>query len=317
MGPRLSAVELRHVRSFLVLADELHFGRAASLIPLAQPALSHHIKQLEREVGARLFDRDGRHVRLTPAGELFLPHARATLRHAQNAVTAVRDQVSGVTGHLRVGVLGGVADLSVPVLRSFQVARPGVQLSVVELDVLQQSSELAEHRIDVAMVRSPIDDHRVAVLPLVTEPRVAVVPVTHPMAGSPMLMLDDIIDDPVLAAHPEEPRIWTDYWRVSHRRSQPPREVGPADARTVVGWLHALAVRDCVSTTGASTARSYPFPGLRFIPLADVDACEIAVALRSDESDPLAAFFVATARRHARDVAGLLRGATPITGNAG
>lgn len=222
-------MELRHLRSFVVLAEELHFGRAAARIPLAQPALSHQIKQLEREVGARLLDRGSSGVRLTQAGELFLPHARATLRQATQAVTAVREQISGITGMLRVGVFAhGAAELTTPVLQAFRAARPGVQLTVRELDFTQQTSELAEHRVDVALVRPPLADDRVRLTPLAMEPRVAVVPAGHPLAGAASVMVDDLLDDPVLAANPSEPRVWTDYWRMTDRRGGvAPRRSGP------------------------------------------------------------------------------------------
>jgi len=96
-------------------------------------------------------------VSLTAAGELFLPHARATLRHAEQALMAVRDQVSGVTGHLRLGVFAnGAAELTAPLLAAFRSARPRVEISVVELNLLQQVSELAEHRVDVALIRPPV-----------------------------------------------------------------------------------------------------------------------------------------------------------------
>jgi len=103
-------MELRHLRSFVVLSEELHFGRAATRIPLAQPALSQQIKQLERELGARLFDRGPGGGRLTPAGETFLVHARTTLASAARALRAVREQADGVEGSLTVGVFAHAAE---------------------------------------------------------------------------------------------------------------------------------------------------------------------------------------------------------------
>jgi len=306
-------LELRHLRSFVVLAEELHFGRAATRIPLAQPALSHQIKQLEREVGARLLDRGSSGVRLTQAGELFLPHARATLRQAAQAVTAVREQISGITGTLRVGVFAhGAAELTTPVLHAFHAARPGVRLTVHELDFTQQTSELAEHRVDVALVRPPLADDRVRLTPLAMEPRVAVVPAGHPLAGAASVMVDDLLDDPVLAADASEPRAWTDYWRMTDRRGGvPPREVGPDGIRTVPELLHAIAINDAVTTTAASLARYYPYPGVAYVPVTDLDGCEVAIATRHDDADPLVAFFGATARQLGRRLPELILGAPP------
>ncbi|GEM_PF-5073761 len=92
------------------------------------------------------------------------------------------------------------------------------------------------------------------------------------------------------------------------------REVGPGDVRTITELWHAVLVRDCVTTTAASIARYYPFAGLRFVPLADVDACETAVALRNGEPDPLVDFFVSTAKRVARQRAGILHGDLSLIG---
>jgi DNA-binding transcriptional LysR family regulator len=298
------------LRSFVVLADELHFGRAAARIHLTQPSLSHQIKQLEREVGARLFDRASSGVRLTQAGELFLPHARATLRTADRAMTAVREQVSGVTGRLRVGVFAhGAAELTVPILRAFRAARPGVQITVRELDFTQQTTEVADHRVDLAFVRPPLADDRVMLTPLAMEPRVAVLPSTHPLAGAASVMVEDLLDDPVIASHPLEPRVWTDYWRMADRRGGiAPRVVGPDDVRTVVELLHAVILRDCVTTTAASLSRYYPFPGVAYVPVADLEGCEIAIATRQGEADPLVSFFVSTARHLARRLPELVLG---------
>lgn len=306
-------MELRHLRSFVVLSEELHFGRAATRIPLAQPALSHQIKQLERELGSRLFDRGPGGVRLTPAGETFLVHARTTINAAARALRAVREQADGVEGTLTVGVFAhGAAELTLPILRAFAIARPRVQLRVRELDFLQQTSELVEGRVDVALLRPPLADDRVHESVLATEPRVAVVAADSPLADAGVLKVGDLLDEPVLAAHAAEPRTWTDFWRLTpHRGGLTPREVGPDDVSTVNELLTAIALRGCVTTTAASLARFYPSRAVRYVPVDDLDGCT-AVLGTCHPDDPLVATFGAVALRVSADLSGLLHAGRPL-----
>lgn len=300
-------MELRHLRSFVVLSEELHFGRAATRIPLAQPALSQQIKQLERELGSRLFDRGPGGVRLTPAGETFLVHARTTINAAARALRAVREQADGVEGTLTVGVFAhGAAELTLPILRAFAIARPRVQLRVRELDFLQQTSELVEGRVDVALLRPPLADDRVSLAVLASEPRVAVVAADSPLADAGVLKVGDLLDAPVLAAHAAEPRAWTDFWRLTPLRGGlAPQEVGPGDVTTVNELLTALALRGCVTTTAASLERFYPSPAVRYLPVDDLDGCQIALGTCHPD-EPLVAAFQAVALRVCADLSGLL-----------
>lgn len=310
-------MELRHLRSFVVLAEELHFGRAATRIPLAQPALSHQIKQLERELRTPLFDRGPGGVHLTNAGATFLVHARATLASADRALRAVREQVDGVEGTLTVGVFAhGAAELTMPILRAFAAARPRVQLRLRELDFLQQTSELVDGGVDVALLRPPLSDDRVQETVLAGEARVAVVGADSPLADAEVLKVGDLLGEPVLAAHAAEPRTWTDFWRLTpHRGGLAPREVGPADVTTVNELLTALSLRRCVTTTAASLARFYPSPAVRYVPVDDLDGCEIVLGTCHPD-DPLVAAFRAVALRVSADLSGLLSAGQPSRGTS-
>jgi DNA-binding transcriptional LysR family regulator len=295
-------MELRHLRSFVTLAEELHFGRAAARIFLAQPALSHHIRQLEKELGARLFDRGPAGVSLTLAGETLLPDARAALWHADQARVAVRQAASGLTGRLRVGIFAnGAAELTAPILAAFRSARPQVDVTVVELDLTQQTSKLGEHMVDVAIVRPPLDDPTVELTPLTMEPRVAVLARDHPLARTPRLMVEDLLGLPVPCAHPDQPRVWTDHCRLADRRNgRPVTEVGPRTIRTVGEHLYAVVLHRAMTTMGASFGRSHAVPGAAFVPIADLGASEVALATRREVEEPLPALFVSLARQVAR-----------------
>src|SRR2546430_5817876 len=127
-------MELRHLRYFIAVAEELHFGRAALRLFIAQPPLSQQIMQLERELGFPLFTRTKRHVELTPAGRLFLDEAREILSGIEKAVGAARRAAQGQTGRLRIGFVGSAAYHLLPdVLRRFRDDFPDVELSLREL----------------------------------------------------------------------------------------------------------------------------------------------------------------------------------------
>src|SRR4029453_472108 len=126
-------MEFRHLRYFLVLAEELHFGRAARRLAISQPPLSLNIQQLEASVGARLFDRDSRGVRLTPAGRGVREPAPALRAQAETARVLAREIEAGAVGRLRVGFVGSMLYRGLPqYLRGFQAAYPGIQVALTE-----------------------------------------------------------------------------------------------------------------------------------------------------------------------------------------
>jgi len=302
-------VELRQLRYFVVLAEELHFGRAAARIPLAQPALSQQIRKLERELGAQLFER-GRRVELTEVGCVFLEHARATLAQADHALAAVRDLTRGLTGELRVGLFANAAaELTSPILQAFAVAHPDVRLSVAELDFSEQVSEVVAGRVDAAIVRPPLDDDRLELVTLLDEPRVAIVPERHPLAEADEIDVVSLLDEPFIAAHRSSPREWRDYWLATDHRGGMAPNVGADDLLTVGQMMAAVAFGGNVTTTAASVERAYPNWGVRYVRLRDVAGSPIAVATRREGADPLAAAFREVALRVATDLAGLVPGA--------
>src|SRR5262249_34762969 len=149
-------MDLRRIRYFVVLAETLHFGRAASCLNIAQPPLSQQIRVLEQELGARLFERSNRRVELTPAGKALLPEARALLAQAERTATVAARAQRGEIGELRVGLTGS-ATFTVVIPRLILTYRqrfPGVHLRIDELTTQEQLAALLEQRLDVAIVRS-------------------------------------------------------------------------------------------------------------------------------------------------------------------
>lgn len=176
-------MELRHLRYFAVLADELHFGRAAQRLAISQPPLSVAIRQLEDMVGTRLLERTSKAVRLTPAGQALKASARRLLRQAEEAAMEARDVAAGSAGRLRIGFVGSMLYRGLPqALQTFQARHPGVRIVLSELNSAEQVSELLFDRLDLGFMhtaRIPADLRQRLLL---AEPFVACVPDAHPLA---------------------------------------------------------------------------------------------------------------------------------------
>lgn len=179
------SIELRHLRYFVAVAEELNFTRAAARLHMAQPPLSQQIRQMEEALGVRLFDRTKHEVRLTDAGRAVLVEARQTLAQADRVGIAARRVSEGVTGTLRVGFPGSFPHTTLPaILRAFRSKFPGVQLNLQECSTEEQLELLAAGKIDVGFVRLPVENapESLAVKPILREPLILALPKRHPLA---------------------------------------------------------------------------------------------------------------------------------------
>ncbi|WP_337261112.1 MULTISPECIES: LysR family transcriptional regulator [unclassified Serratia (in: enterobacteria)] len=189
-------MDIRRLRYFLVLADELHFGRAASRLAISQPPLSVSIRQLEETIGARLFERSHQKVRLTAAGEALVPAAQALIDRMNSTMHQVRDVDQGVTGHLRIGFVGALLYQGLPrLLQQFQQSRAGLQLNMLELNTKDQLTELAHGSLDVGFVHASRLPEGVSSLLFSSEELVACLPQQHPLAGNAALNLCELRDE--------------------------------------------------------------------------------------------------------------------------
>ncbi|MEH3086630.1 MAG: LysR family transcriptional regulator [Xylophilus ampelinus] len=176
-------MELRHLRYFVVLAEELHFGRAAARLHISQPPLSVAIRQLEERIGAQLFERSNRGVRLTSAGQALRASARRLLAQAEEAASEARDVAAGLSGRLRIGFVGAMLYRGLPqTLATLQARHPGARIALQELNSGEQIGELLHDRLDLGFIHtSRIPDglrHRL----LVAEPFVCCLPAAHRLA---------------------------------------------------------------------------------------------------------------------------------------
>jgi DNA-binding transcriptional LysR family regulator len=206
-------MELRHLRYFVTLAEELHFGRAAAKLHISQPPLSMQIRALEAELGVTLLKRTQRHVSLTQAGAALLGEARHILARVEQAVLMTKRAGRGEIGELAIGFIS-VADYNVlpVVLREFRRRFPLVNLTLRESTTDAQTRDLAAGRIDVGFVLPPISDPSLESISILREPLIVALPEKHPLAQKPgKLALEKLKDAPfILFPRPYAPGLYDD-----------------------------------------------------------------------------------------------------------
>ena len=183
-------MEFRHLRYFLVLAEELHFGRAARRLSMSQPPLSLNIQQLEASVGTRLFTRNSKQVALTAAGKAFVPAARGLLDQAIQAAALAKDVGQGLVGSLNIGFAGTMLYSGLPeILARFQAQHPLLRVMLKELSSSEQLIELAHERLDLGFVHTTRVPPGLSQILVASQAFVCCLPSGHPLAVQPELSL--------------------------------------------------------------------------------------------------------------------------------
>ena len=192
-------MELRHLRYFIAVAEELNFTRAAARLHIAQPPLSVQIKKLEAEIGAHLFLRKGRNIALTEAGRVFLDEARGTLAQADKGVALARRAAKGEVGHLTIGY-NTVAEFKVfpKIIPAFRKQWPDVHLSFREFEIGQQLDALRRNEVDVGFVWLPFPDDEFDVQELIKASLIAVLPTSHPLSRAATVSVKNLSSQPLI-----------------------------------------------------------------------------------------------------------------------
>jgi DNA-binding transcriptional LysR family regulator len=187
-------MELRQIRSFLSVAETLHFGRTAELIHLSQPALSLQIRALEAEVGVRLLERNRRKTTLTPAGRAFRDAAIAGVAQLDRAIRNARLAADGKLGLLRIGFISTAGSELLPnIIRAFRELNPEVEFSLRNILTAEQIRMLESGALDIGFLRLPIGGHtQLEVVTVHREPFVLVVPASHPLAERKKVQLSEV-----------------------------------------------------------------------------------------------------------------------------
>jgi len=290
----LPILDLRHVATFVVVAEELHFGNAASRLHLAQPAVSAHVRKLEDDVGAQLLLRTSRRVELTDAGAAFLVHARRLQQDARAAIVEARRIDRGESGSLTVGLAQGSL---LPPLReafaAFTAARPDVTLTLRESSFGDPSGGLDTGEADVAIVCPPLGTPDILTQVLAEEPRVAVLPEAHPLAARDEVAIEDLLDEPWTYAATDP--VWRAFWTAEAERGGPARY--GATVESMEGIFKAVQTGVAVALVPASVERAMDWEGVVFRSVRGTEPNRIAVAWRPGADDPLVRAFVAEVKR--------------------
>src|ERR1700759_2008145 len=205
-------LDLRLVGYFVVVAEQRHFGRAAPALRVAQPSLSRQIRRLEQQLGVRLLDRTPQGTRLTEAGDVFLPRAKALLRSASQAAAQAR--AAAQPSRITIGYTSGL--IVTPAVREMRREHPDSEVQVMHVDWDQARDALLDHRVDAVVTRLPFPTDRLHVTILYDEPRVLAVAVDHRLAGRESVTLDDIPDEPIPRVRHSDPA-WSAFWRIDPR----------------------------------------------------------------------------------------------------
>ncbi|WP_327654267.1 LysR family transcriptional regulator [Streptomyces sp. NBC_00483] len=275
-------LDLRKLRYFVTVADQLHFGRAADELHIAQPVLSRQIRALEKDLGATLFTRDRHGVELTDAGRQLLDDAVPLLASTH----AVRRRVSAAAGgkrRLMVGFRAGVA--VIPAARAFEERHPDVAVDVQRIEGDDQAAMLLDGRIDVGYVRLPIDEAGLRVTPLYTEPRVAVLPAGHRFAGKKEVAEADLAGETL---------VW--HGDPSTQPTRRPLPNAGYPVRGVDETLELVAAGRGISFLARSASVFYSHPDVAYVPIPDLTPDQVCLAVAASHTSPVVDDFVTAAR---------------------
>ncbi|MGW7272619.1 LysR family transcriptional regulator [Streptomyces sp. NPDC054864] len=287
-------VHSRDLRYFVAVAQELHFTRAAERLFVSQPALSKQIRALERQLGAELFARGHRGVRLTSVGAALLPQAQRVLEHWRSAITAVEHAKAGERATLAVGMStrparGGL----LPAIRSrFGDSLPEAEIRLRQVSWEDASAGLADGTADVAFIWLPLPDlERYDWVVVAEEPRHVALPVTHRLADQDEVDFADLVDEPFLAL-PESAGPLRDYWLALDARAGRPPRVGAEIAGTDETY-EALVDGRGVCLVAAGNAPLITLGGVVTRPVRGITPSRFALAWRAgDDRRPLVAAYI-------------------------
>jgi DNA-binding transcriptional LysR family regulator len=192
-------MELRQLKYFVSVAEELHFGRAAESLHLSQPALSKQIQALEDSIEIQLLERSKHWVRLTPAGQKFLETARRILREVEESVQVTRQVAEGQSGRVRVGFTEATLFRLAPIiLKTYREQYPQVDLAITSGGTEEQVEALRTHQIDIGFIYLPIREPSLAVYPLYEETYIAALSRTHPLTKPLQIPLSALANQPLI-----------------------------------------------------------------------------------------------------------------------
>jgi DNA-binding transcriptional LysR family regulator len=291
-------MELRHLRYFVAVAEELHFGRAAERLHMSQPPLSQQIQSLEEELDVQLFYRTKRWVKLTEAGQIFLPEARQTLAQAEQAIVAVQQLKSGERGHLTIGFVGSAIGEVLPALIShFRTQFRDVELHLRELTTAQQVRALHENRIQVGLLRPTIQSEQIIIHTLIREQIIVALPESHPLAAKEAIEIAALARETFILFPRQQGRgLYDQVISICQQAGFSPHiEQEATQMQTIIG-LVAAELGIALIPDSACHLRS---SGIAYRPLIPMtQATELAIAWKKDNSSSVLQNFIQLAAKH-------------------
>lgn len=280
-------MDLRQLRYFVTVAEELHFSRAAARLRLAQSALSAQVRQLERELGGPLLVRSTRRVSLTPAGEALLADGRAILSAVEHAIDRAGTLARGGQASLIIGSLGPApGELLAPLLARFAARHPDVRVELRAFDFNDTVDGLRNGRADLAFLYAPLHEPDLVLTPLLSESRVVVLPRGHRLARRESLRPADLEGEIFVTQPDSAPQEWRDFWMlVDELGYRPP--VSPYVGEKLEEWLHLIGRGEGIDTCPAIISRYYAWPEVVFVPLLDAPPSTMVLAHLRETSQPL------------------------------
>jgi DNA-binding transcriptional LysR family regulator len=284
-------IDLRKVRYFMAVARRGNFSRAAEDLHIAQPVLSRQIRALESELGAVLFIRGRSGAALTQAGTQLAADAEPLLADAEALGRRVA-QAARKSGQFTVAFMPGL--IVTDAVRAFAAAHPELTVEVLRTSRADQAEVLHDGRADVSYVRLPVDQHGLQLRPLAREPRLAVLPAGHRLAGKECVSIGDFTDEHLLQ-HPDIVPEWRDVAaEMRGRRRLPP----PRFTHTVEEKLEQVAIGRGIVVLPESAASMYTRPGICYIRISDIPPAETCLAWSSSRRSPLLAEFARLAEQY-------------------
>lgn len=284
-------IELRHLRYFRAVAEELHFGKAAQRLNIAQPALSRQIRRLEEEIGTLLFARTQRSVALTAAGEVFLSRTREILNAVSMAAMEAKDTADGRLGHLRVAFIHSSTYNLIPnALDAFTTRHSGIRLDLQEMTVIDQLKALVGQDVDIGLLRPPVDNPLLEFESVTRETFVLAVPRPHPLAAENLVELQHLKNESfIMFDRRKSPLFHSRIMNACEAAGFQPRVTQEAiQIHTVLGLVGAglgIALMP-IAAVRQST------PRVRFLAVTPpIPSVEIGLAWRRDDQNPALAFF--------------------------
>lgn len=276
-------MELRQLRYFVAVAEELHFARAAARLLIASPSLSQQIKALERDLSVTLFERSSQGVSLTPAGTRLLPLARATLEAADEVVDTARRVSEQRATVLRLGFLAfSLTATTRRLLTEFGREIPTVTVQLRQYEWDDPSAGVLSGATDAALVRPPFTGtERLHLFDLATERVYAALPEAHELASQEAVTSARLAQEPWLESDLVKDPVFASYWYLRDL----PRQLASvrSTAETLEEWLSEITFGRGINIVPAGLAEEYRRPGLVFVPISDAPPSRLVLAWRRDD----------------------------------